>query len=193
MNSLSVVSSILILLTLSAANDGTHMAVNPRLIMVLLGEQATVSKSAKAELATIEFYTAAIDRYIKSNPRSRIFGDGSSHWREFRSKAELEKAATRENLNQSAFVWMRHGKVVAADLAFTTPSGDYAHYITYYFREDGTLAKIQSRLNTFVSSYGGMSVLRDSYYDAREGSFTNHLSLSTAKSRYSVPNKSRKF
>jgi hypothetical protein len=29
-----------------------------------------------------------------------------------------------------------------------SPSGDWAHFIMYYFREDGTLAKIQSQLNT---------------------------------------------
>jgi len=36
------------------------------------------------------------------------------------------------------------------------------HFIKYYYRADGSLAKIQARLNTF---YGGVSVLRDRYYD----------------------------
>ena len=32
----------------------------------------------------------------------------------------------------------------------------------YYFREDGSLAKIQAQLNSF---YGDISVVRDQYYD----------------------------
>jgi hypothetical protein len=123
----------------------------------------------KAALAEINSYTTEIDRFIKRNPKARIFGDVSpaspnrtSRWREFKSEAARKKAETGENLNQNAFVWSREGKLVGANFTFTSPSGDWAHIIMYYFREDGSLAKIQAQLNTFN---GEISVVRDRYYD----------------------------
>jgi hypothetical protein len=65
-------------------------------------------------------------------------------------------------LDESCDVWTRDGKVVLAFFGFTSGSGDWYHFIKYYYRGDGTLAKIQARLNTFA---GNVSVLRDRYYD----------------------------
>jgi len=78
---------------------------------------------AKTTPAEINSYTAEIDRFIKKNPKARIFGDVSSaytdrtsRWREFKSEAEQEKATTGENMNQAAFVWSREEKIVGATL-----------------------------------------------------------------------------
>lgn len=118
------------------------------------------SQTSKATaLSGIDTYTAEIDRFIKANPKSRLFGDVSStektRWREVTPKSA-------ENLYETAEVWTRQGKVVAVNFFLTSPSGDWAHFITYYFRDDGTLARIKAQLNTF---YGNVSVLRDRYYD----------------------------
>ena len=107
----------------------------------------------------IKTYTAETDRFTKLHKFRTygIFYEGDKgSWRELKGKAS-------EKLNDSADVWTREGNVVLAFFGFTSDSGDWYHFIKYYFRPDGTLAKIQARLNTF---YGNVSVLRDRYYDS---------------------------
>lgn len=127
------------------------------------------TRNAKSVVSAINAYVAEVDRFTKTNSKHRIFGDVSSAladendlWKEFKSEKELEAAGTGENLNQSAFVWTRKSEVVAAKFTFTSPSGDWNHFINYYFREDGSLAKIEAQLNTF---YGNISVIRHRYYN----------------------------
>ena len=117
-------------------------------------------------LASINAYVKQVDRFMKRNDkRRRTFGDvgdEETHWREFKSK--VAKGETEpEFLDEFAYVWVKAGKVVAVGLTFQSGSRDWAHFVTYYFREDGTLAKIHSRLNTF---YGGVSAIRDKFYSS---------------------------
>jgi hypothetical protein len=115
--------------------------------------------SSSAEVSEIKAYTSAVDRFTKAR-KFRTFGvfykGDKGSWRELKGKSE-------QQLDESCDVWTRDGKVVLAFFGFTSGSGDWYHFIKYYYREDGTLAKIQARLNTF---YGNVSVLRDRYYDA---------------------------
>ena len=138
--------------------------------------------------AEIEAYAKEIDSYIKSNPKPvRLFADTSSEtdkaeqWREFKSEKERDGAG--ENLNSRADVWTRNGKVVGANFTFQTPSGDWTQFVMYYFRSDGTLAKIASTLNTF---HGGITVNREDYYNPK-GTFlrgTTHCQdLKTQKTK----------
>ena len=60
-------------------------------------------------------------------------------------------------------MWTKQGKVIAAKFNFTSPSGDWNHFINYYFRENGSLAKIDAQLNTFE---GNVSVVRQRYYNS---------------------------
>jgi hypothetical protein len=58
--------------------------------------------------------------------------------------------------------------------------------VSYYFREDGTLAKIHSQLNTFASAIGGISVVRDKFCDASGKvlhTTTRYLDLQSQKPR----------
>jgi hypothetical protein len=125
---------------------------------------------AQSEVAKIDALAAEISRFIKQNPKSsRVFADVSGaddneQWREFRNEDEMEKARTGDNLNKIAFVWTRAGKVAGLSFTFTSPSGDWAHLITYYFRDDGSLSKISAQLNTF---YGNLSIIRQLYFDKR--------------------------
>jgi len=121
----------------------------------------------KTELAGINSYAQAIEQFTKRNPkRKRFFGneagaeDKQDNWREFKDLKEFEQVA----LDEKAYVWRQEGRVVAAKFAFTSSSGDWFHYVTYYYRADGTLAKIHAQLNTFYSSPGGVSVVRDKFY-----------------------------
>jgi hypothetical protein len=77
----------------------------------------------------------------RSNKKHRIFGDVFiSRDRQNRSlegvpkvRRELEDTGDGENLNQTATVWTKQGKVIAAKFNFTSPSGDWNHFINYYF------------------------------------------------------------
>lgn len=124
---------------------------------------------AQSQVAKIDALVAQINRFIKQNLKSsRVFGevsgvdDKESRWSEFPSEDEMEKARTGDNLSKTAKVWTRAGKVAGTSFTFTSPSGDWAHLITYYFRDDGSLAKIQAQLNTF---YGNLSIVRQLYFD----------------------------
>ncbi len=161
-----------------------------RASLTIAQQGASLSASPPTgKAAEIEAYAKEIDSYIKSNPAPvRIFADISSaetdkaaQWREFKSAKERDAAS--ENPNASADVWTRNGKVVGANFALQTPSGDWAQFVMYYFRSDGTLAKIFSTLNTF---HGGITVVREDYYNAK-GTFlrgTTHCQdLKTQKTK----------
>jgi hypothetical protein len=153
--------------------------------LLLAVPQETLGQS---QVATIDTLVAGVNRFIKVNRKSaRVFADVSGiedsnpQWREFRNEDEMEKARTGDNLNEIAFVWTRASKVIGTSFTFTSPSGDWAHLVTYYFREDGSLAKISAQLNTF---YGDLSVIRVQYFNDRGvvlKSTSKYLDLKTQK------------
>ncbi len=124
------------------------------------------------KVAEIESYVKELDQFIKANENTtRRFADvsdgtqnGQAQWREFKNEQEREGADTGDNLNENAYVWTRDGKLIGANFLFQSPSRDWAHYVMYYFRSDGTLAKSDSTLNTF---YGDITVIRQDYYSSK--------------------------
>lgn len=155
------------------------MKLFPVIILVyaaLFFVQAGTSNSSQAQprtaaITSIKAYCQQVDDYVKRNPKwGRLFADVSSDtknqkskWREFKSDTEREKADTGENLNDNAIVWTKDGVVVLASFTFQSPSRDWAHFLHYYFRANGSLARISAQLNTF---YGNMTVLRERFYDS---------------------------
>ena len=126
-----------------------------------------VAVKAQATVTAINSYTREIDRYIKTQKQGRIFAEvlpetegGPTKWQEFKTEKALEDV----NTVTTAELWSRENKIVRADFMFTSQSGDWAHFITYYFRDDGSLAKLEGQLNTF---YGDVSIVRDQYFNAR--------------------------
>lgn len=123
--------------------------------------------SKSVQIKQSDAYSRKIDLFIKRHQKSEmIFGNVSSteksKWRKFKTDSAREKADTGENLNENALVWRDKGKVIAANFTFQSGSRDWAHYVMYYFRPDGTLAKVDATLNTF---YGNMTVERAFYFD----------------------------
>jgi hypothetical protein len=126
----------------------------------------------KGRVADIEAYANDIDSYVKTaEAKERIFANIASgtkseaaKWSEFNSDDERKKADTGDNLNESAYVWTRDGKVIGANFTFQSPSRDWAQFVMYYFRVNSTLAKSTSTLNTFN---GGITVIRQDYYDSK--------------------------
>ena len=144
-------------------------------------EPATISP---AELRATNAYARQVEQFIKLNlNKRRTFGnvgDEQDNWREFKGKVAKGQPDPAD-LDEAANIWTRKGKVVASAFTFQSQSGDWAQYVTYYFREDGTLAKIHARLNTF---YGNTSVIRDKYYSPTGTllkTTTSYLDLKTQK------------
>ena len=126
--------------------------------------------SRRPDIAAVESYCAEVDRFTKDNPQTkRVFANIASginekrdRWREFKSEEAREAAGTGDNLNDMANVWLKDRRVVVAHLTFQSPSRDWVHYVSYYFRADGTLAKIDAQLNTF---YGRITAKRAKFYN----------------------------
>ena len=166
--------------------SSTHIVSVVCLLLVLGFEGSVVAQTRKAEIAEINSYVAGVDRFTRRNPKARrIFADvataddNDARWREFKTKREFDKF--EGNPDESAYAWTRADKVIAATFTFTSQSGDWAHIVTYYFREDGTLAKIAAQLNTF---YGDVSVVRNQYFNnagVRISSSERILDLKTQK------------
>lgn len=131
---------------------------------VILFASFSISAQPTA-IAAISSYTTQVDRFI-GHHQGRIFAnavteDEQDHWREFKGVGELQRSETL--YPEQAHVWLKRKNPVAVRFALTSLSGDWIHYLYYYFREDGTLAKLQSRLNTF---HGNVTVIRNKFYDA---------------------------
>jgi hypothetical protein len=117
----------------------------------------------KPTRAAINLYAKQVDLFSKRHHKRSFANVGSDtdNWREFKTAAALNRAAAAP-FPESALVWLKAGQVIAANFTFTSESGDWAQYVTYYFRQNGKLAKIQARLNTFN---GNLSVVREKFYD----------------------------
>jgi len=167
--------------------SATHI-VSVVCLSLVLGffEGSVVAQTRKGQLANINAYVAEVDRFTKRNTKARrIFAavaaseNDKPRWREFKTKREFDKF--EDFPDESAYAWTRADKVIAVAFTFTSQSGDWAHLVTYYFREDGTLAKIEAQLNTF---YGDVSVVRNQYFNnagVRISSSERILGLKTQK------------
>jgi len=115
-----------------------------------------------ARIVAVEKYTDELDAYAKLNPQARRFFVNASdstaaaaNWQEVSSEQETENKA-------SAVVWFRKDKPVIA--LVSSQAMESSQKVTYYFRENGTLAKIHSEL--FIKA-GNMEAVRDRSYDPK--------------------------
>lgn len=150
---------------------------------------AALQASGPAGIAAIEAYVRQMDAHVRRNARrGRLFGDTSDYtkqdaparWQEFRTRRALERA----EVYSAATVWANaRGDAVVAEFSLSSPSGDWAQYNTYYYRDDGTLAKLHSELRTFM---GDLIVIRDRFYDPQGKLLqekTRYLDLQTRRPR----------
>lgn len=142
----------------------------------------------KAEIKRIDAYCKTLDSFVKKHKGAQlVFADVSDYnqnkqrWRKYNSEKEFEKAREKVEAYNIAYVWRKNSKIVMTNFTFSSPSGDWVHYIHHYFREDGTIAKVEAQLNTF---YGNMTILRRFYFN-RKGILlrktTKYLDLQTQK------------
>jgi hypothetical protein len=111
-------------------------------------------------IVAVERYTDEMDNYARLNPQARRFfvntsENGTGNWQEVAGEKEIENKS-------SAVVWMKKEKAVIALLSSQTMES--SQKVTYYFRDNGTLAKVHSEL--FIKS-GNMEAIRDRSYDPK--------------------------
>lgn len=111
-------------------------------------------------IVAVEKYTDELDNYAKLNPQSRRFfintsETGAGNWQEVMDEKEIENKS-------SAVVWMKADQPVIALLS--SQATESSQKVTYYFRDNGTLAKVHSEL--FIKA-GNMEAIRDRSYDPK--------------------------
>jgi len=83
---------------------------------------------------------------------------------------EFKSRRARENvyLEDAADVWMKNGKPVVAEWNSETNSGDWSKFVQYYFRDDGTLAKMRTTFAGFMvlSDHGGR-IVQERIYNSK--------------------------
>lgn len=131
-----------------------------------LSAQTKVTPAVKK----IDAYVRSVDAIrTKLKKPSMVFGDTADvesdkeKWQKFASDKALEKFRTRNEVYNIAYNWLSGGKIVQSSFTLSSPSGDWATYSDYYFRADGTLAKIRIEHRTF---YGDFIMLRDIYFSS---------------------------
>lgn len=142
-----------------------------------------------AQISRIDSYVATVKRISNSNRQPKIvvadtadYEQEKSDWKKFDSEKALEKYREEKGETYSiAYNWKKQGKLVATNFTDFSPSGDWSQYTFHYFREDGSLAKVEAELRTF---YGDYIALRNYYFDEkgkRIKTTTRYLDLNTNK------------
>jgi hypothetical protein len=143
------------------------------LFLLAVLQSSFVSAQVKKinNLKSIESYCKTVDAFAKRNKRPvLIFADTSDEnsskprWRKFVSEKSLEKFREASETYKIAYNWQKNGKIVRSNFTFFSSSGDWTQYVYHYFREDGTVAKVQSDMRTFN---GDLIILQTLYFDSK--------------------------
>jgi hypothetical protein len=164
--------------------SSTRLILNVVLILGSLGAASAQTNEqpqptpSPPEVSVVTGYCRELATFAKRNlNKARFFGDVAAYdqsgitlrkpperWQEFRSQKARDAAMTGDNLYNTANVWMRNGNIVLADLQYGSPSGDWAQFVRYCFREDGSLAKMEDTFRTFA---GPISTVKEKFYDSK--------------------------
>ncbi len=147
-------------------------------IIAMYSNAAAQTSPSPSQVTSINDYCRGLATYAKQNLRiARFFGDVASYdqnsmtltappanWKEFKSQKARDNSGNGDNLYNTANVWTKNGNLVLANLEYGSPSGDWGQFVSYCFREDGSLAKLT---DTFRSFFGSISTVKEKVYDAR--------------------------
>jgi hypothetical protein len=141
------------------------------LVTLIVAQTPSAAKPTTSEVAAIDAYCKVLDDF-KNNKRNHahILGGEADEtdvlkWKEFKSRGEREKTFFED----TADVWMKDGKLVVAELYSETNSGDWSQLVQYYFRDDGTLAKMRTTFAGFMvfSEHGGGRIVQERIYSSK--------------------------
>ena len=140
----------------------------------------------KNEIKRIDAYAKTVDAFVKryKGPHlifADVSHDGDPRWEKFASEKALEKFRENSETYSIAYNWQKNQRILKSNFTLFSESGDWAQYVDYYFREDGTLARGESELRTFNGDY---IVIRRHYFH-RNGKLIHrsikYLDLDTRK------------
>lgn len=128
----------------------------------------TFSQNKKTTLIKqIDAYTKKIDSVSKFHKDpTLIFANISQtskpKWRKFTSTNTLEEFRKKTETYSISYNWTKNHRIIISTFTFFSESGDWANYVHYYYRQDGTLAKIESEYRTF---YGHFVAIQNIYFN----------------------------
>jgi len=132
-------------------------------------ETAKKVTNTDVRLKPINAYVDSIDKQVEleKNPQIVImdvadYNLDKAKYVKFSSHAAYEK--DERDSYETAFIWKKDEKVVRVNMTYSSPSGDWAQYVFYTFYPDGSVAKIDRELRTFM---GDIIVNRVVYYDTK--------------------------
>lgn len=156
--------------------------------MFLLVAAAAAGQGRPAAIKKIDLYCKTVDALSKNGGAPELvfadtagMNDKRSKWRRFASERALEKFRKRSETYSIAYNWRRGGRIVASNFTLFSGSGDWARYVYHCFREDGSVARVESELRTF---YGDFIVIRRRYFDEtgkQISTSVKYLDLTTRK------------
>jgi hypothetical protein len=142
---------------------------------------------AQSSVTAIDAYSTQVTKYSRSHKSTAImavdvsdYEKGSpANWRVFKTQADYEAYAKEHDIYTEATNWRQGGRVVLSEFGYSSPSGDWSRAVKNYFRSDGTLAKAESEMRTFVNN----CVIRKRLYYGADGALiqktTNYSDLFT--------------
>lgn len=124
-----------------------------------------------AVTAVREYVKATADFAEKQGSPHLIVADISDYsegskpvWKKYESREEFENSREEEESYTVAFVWFQENVPVAVNFTYSSPSGDWALYVEYVFRTDGSVAGIRRELRTFQ---GNVIVVKNFLFDEK--------------------------
>jgi len=128
------------------------------ILIVLATVLITEVSAQNALLRDIDRLKTSAAAYARRNPNNAIVVadvadyDEKSQWKRFDSPRELEMFAEENPVYTSALNWFRKQQLLLTSITYSSPSGDWARYVTYIFRKDGSVAAITDELRTFYGN-----------------------------------------
>jgi hypothetical protein len=119
-------------------------------------ETAKRVEQTNKQLGPIKEYVKAIDEFVESQSGPHlVVADVSDYntakrakWVRFDSEEAFEEDG-RESYTV-AYIWKKDKKIVRVNFTNSSPSGDWVHYVFHTYNPDGSLAKVDRELRTFM-------------------------------------------
>ena len=142
---------------------------------LVIAQAACLAQNPPAEdpsvTAVREYVKTAADYAEKQGSPHLIVADISDYnqgskpvWKKYASAEEFENSREEEESYTTAYVWFQENVPVAVNFTYSSPSGDWALYVEYVFRVDGSVAGIRRELRTFQ---GDVIVVKNYLFDEK--------------------------
>jgi len=147
--------------------------------IVLLFAATVSAQSRNAAVKKIDAYCKTVEAIHRGSKSPELvfadtagMNDKRSKWRRFASEKALDRFREDSETYSIAYNWRRGGRIVASSFTLFSGSGDWAKYVYHCFRDDGSLARVESELRTF---YGDFIVTRRRYFDTKGKQISNSV------------------